>query len=137
MSRTTSQSDMGVPEERDLLDAGAVLRDLEDHRVRVWRDGEKIRMRGPRKPPDALLERVHSHKPALLFLLGTPPPAPEPPETPEAARTPGDIVFECSRVFGPGLRLIVGGLDAPARPTARTRPRSSRTGESGGPSDAA
>ena len=58
-------------------------------------------------------------------------------ENPDAPRTAGEIVFDISRVFGPGLTVIVGGLAAPARPTARTRPRSSRTGESGGPSDAA
>jgi len=130
---------LGVPEREDLDVAGAVLRALKDHRVRVWHDGGKIKMRGPTKPPDALLEQVHAHKPALLYLLGAPP-IPEAPKAPEAqapSRSPGDVVFKCSRIFGPGLRLIVGGIDAPARPTGRTRRRSSLSRDSGGPPDAA
>lgn len=58
-------------------------------------------------------------------------------ENPDAPRTAGEILFECSRIFGPGLTVIRGGLDAPARPKGRTRPQSSRTGEQGGPGDAA
>ena len=93
--------------------------------------GGHLRLIAARRPPDELMEAARQLKPALLRMLSTP-----------EARSAGAIVFDVAKTFGPGLRIIAGGLaglDAPARPRAvgRTRRRSPRLRESGGPIDAA
>ncbi len=97
----------------------------------------RLRLIAERRPPTELIEAARQYRPALLRMLGSPE-APESPEPPDA-RSAGEILADAATVFGPGLRLIVGGLDAPARPrpTGRTRRRSPRTGDSGGPPHAA
>jgi len=83
-----------------------LLSELRAHGVRVVVEGDALRLAGPRRPPEPLLERVRAEKPALLRLLrgdGRPGPA------------LGPVVFAIADVFGPGCAVITSPLDAPAQ----------------------
>ncbi len=106
--------------------------------------GGHLRLIAERRPPAELIEAARQFKPALLRLLDRDHRADGDHgervlPVPEAPRTAGEILFDVSKVFGPGLRVIVGGLDAPARPRPKglTKGRSSRTAQPGGPTDGA
>lgn len=79
-------------------------------------------MSGSRREPDPVdRARLRPTAPGTVGAVTAP------DRAPSAARV-ADVVFRCSAIFGPGVVVVAGDLEAPTRAsTARRKPRARRS----------